>query len=657
MQFDLPRWKPLKYAGLVLAATGLFASVGCQKWSLRHSILGYDKDAADDWAPPVDESRPSLDKEPMVGQESRGRPWWGKNVTSQIPRVELPRNRAKREEIKVEDAKTAENKPGDGKRPDAVAKAPSPNASPTLTQPEPPVSSPTKPSDTPNVAAPSTLPPASNLATPGKSKEGALLSMGANPKSGPGPIVKSLSGDDAASPAAPSGATTGPASPKIVDTGATDVDIQGAIQSLPPEYRDIVVRTFQAMKDEKHPAEGALASIPSITPAQPVAQASIAESSATTPVVAEQAKSPGRVSVRLTGDDDTSAPTSTTQQPEFPKNEVAKAIATPEVPGQGAVVQSSAEEIKSTTPAASSPNGVGLANNVAHASRLTTSSNTTTANTLPVNNTLPAKDAGALPSGPSTPAVTDSSVRSSGPIPSESPNRNWYQANNDAIERLETALESTQGTDEALRRSQEITLRLLYVAQRRLEDALRPIDGLEEHEQEYVRHQMQALYEASNPDANPTRGRHWGTVMVSQREATSHLAAASNLEVRAVSFCTQVDGYGMVQKFARYQFTPDQDVLLYCEVDNVAAQQLKTGYETQLQGSYEIRDAQGRRVAEQILPMEPEICQNHRRDYFMVYRIYMPQQIPPGSYQLKLTIEDMKGKKFGHSTADFEIRK
>ncbi|MFN9850337.1 MAG: hypothetical protein ACK57P_00815, partial [Planctomycetota bacterium] len=210
--------------------------------------------------------------------------------------------------------------------------------------------------------------------------------------------------------------------------------------------------------------------------------------------------------------------------------------------------------------------------------------------------------------------------------------------------------------NESLRRSQELTLRMLYVSQRRLDDALRPIERMDEHEQEYVRHQMQALYEASNPDANPSRPRHWSTVMMSQREATSHLAAISNLEVRSVAFCTQVDGYGTFVKFPKSQFLPDQDILLYCEIDNVAAEKVKAGFETQLQGSYEIRDVQGRLVADQDLPMEPEVCMNHRRDYFMVYRIYMPSQIPPGNYELRLTVQDKKGGKYGHSTAAFEIR-
>ncbi len=96
-------------------------------------------------------------------------------------------------------------------------------------------------------------------------------------------------------------------------------------------------------------------------------------------------------------------------------------------------------------------------------------------------------------------------------------------------------------------------------------------------------------------------------------------------------------------------------MLLYCELDNFQAEQVKDGFETQLQGSYEIVDAGGRRVAELLLPVDSDVCRHQRRDYFIAYRIYMPQQIATGRYQLRLTIEDMKGRKFGQTNLDFQI--
>ncbi|MDZ4849332.1 MAG: hypothetical protein SGI77_08555 [Pirellulaceae bacterium] len=249
-------------------------------------------------------------------------------------------------------------------------------------------------------------------------------------------------------------------------------------------------------------------------------------------------------------------------------------------------------------------------------------------------------------------AVELASAASSKPVA----NPHWNVSVSEAISTLERDIEQNQTSDENLRLSHEVTLRLLYLSNRQLDDALRPIEGLAANEQDYFRHQLQALYEAGNPDAMPAK-RRWSLVMNSQRQATNQLAAASNLEVRSLAFCTDVQGYGMMTKFPNYQFKPDQEILLYCELENVLAEQVKAGFETQLQGNYEIIDPNGRRITDQLLPMEREICQNHRRDYFIIYHIFMPIQIAPGNYQMRVTIEDMKARKFGQANLDFQIQK
>jgi hypothetical protein len=34
----------------------------------------------------------------------------------------------------------------------------------------------------------------------------------------------------------------------------------------------------------------------------------------------------------------------------------------------------------------------------------------------------------------------------------------------------------------------------------------------------------------------------------------------------------------------------------------------------------------------------------------------MPAQIAPGKYQMRVTIEDMKARKFGQATVDFQVQ-
>lgn len=248
-------------------------------------------------------------------------------------------------------------------------------------------------------------------------------------------------------------------------------------------------------------------------------------------------------------------------------------------------------------------------------------------------------------------AVSNEAAVAGGPA-----SENWNRQVAHAIEALEAQIKNTPAADESMRLNQQGILRMLQLSIGKMDAAMTPIDGLEENEQEFFRHQLQAFHEAINPDGVPVRSRRWSLVSNIQRKASDYLASVSNLEVRSLEFCTAVDGYGVITKFPNRTFKPDQDVLLYCELENVAADQ-KEGFETQLQGSYQIFDRNGERVADQILPVEKEICSNRRRDYFIVYHIYLPNNLPSGAYSLKLTIEDMKARKFGQSTVDFQIGK
>lgn len=200
-----------------------------------------------------------------------------------------------------------------------------------------------------------------------------------------------------------------------------------------------------------------------------------------------------------------------------------------------------------------------------------------------------------------------------------------------------------------------VTRRVLFVLLGQLDQALEPIPGLQPHEQEYFRHNFQALYNSIDPRGNPVLARRWPLVMEDHRSSMMHLGAVSNLEVKNAAFCSHVDGFGAITKFPTTQFRPNQELLLYCEVENFVSEQIKDGYETKLRGNYEIVDANQTRVADFILPEEVDMCKRPRRDYFFVYRIYTPQHIAPGRYQLRLTIEDMKGNKFGQTSLDMQI--
>lgn len=233
----------------------------------------------------------------------------------------------------------------------------------------------------------------------------------------------------------------------------------------------------------------------------------------------------------------------------------------------------------------------------------------------------------------------------------------WSHELNQSVVALEKHLEAVRDIEPATRQHHEMTLRLLYLAQRNLQMAKRPIPEANPREQEYLDHQLTALFQATSPDANPSRPRHWAQVAAEQKLADRQLSALSNLQVSPPIFCTQVDGFGATHKFDKNCFKPEQQVLLYCELDHVTSQRVREGYESKIRGTYEIRDSQGKRIVEQILPMEPDVCSSPRRDYFLVYMIYMPPNVESGKYELILSMEDLTGNKFGTSKSEFEIKK
>ena len=224
----------------------------------------------------------------------------------------------------------------------------------------------------------------------------------------------------------------------------------------------------------------------------------------------------------------------------------------------------------------------------------------------------------------------------------------------DLITTVQRELED-ETLSETERQHKEAYYRLLLVVANRREEALQPIDSLEPAQQEYWKHQLHSLLVHLQNDGTPVDSRRSALALRHLRTAGNHLRSLSSLDVRNAAFCTRVDSFGRYEEFENYRFQPDQEVLLYVEVDNFSAESLGEEYETELQGSYEIFDAHGHRVADYELPLDRQTCRNYRRDYFIAYRMYLPKKIAAGDYRLKLTIEDRKGQKFGQATIQFQI--
>ena len=161
-----------------------------------------------------------------------------------------------------------------------------------------------------------------------------------------------------------------------------------------------------------------------------------------------------------------------------------------------------------------------------------------------------------------------------------------------------------------------------------------------------------------DPQGHPVPSRRFSSAIPQIRQAVRFAAAATDsLEIRALDFCTAIESYGQVTRFENHRFDSGQQVILYCEVENFSAKKTDEGFETHLHGSYDIYDEDDKKVVSQLLPADQQVSANYIRDYFIAYQMHLPEQLEPGKYRFRLTMEDVNGKKYGQSEILLEIKK
>jgi hypothetical protein len=266
------------------------------------------------------------------------------------------------------------------------------------------------------------------------------------------------------------------------------------------------------------------------------------------------------------------------------------------------------------------------------------------------------KPASASRSGSEQAMIARAAVDSGTPMTNADTNQLSEQALYEAmLKRLSTPV---PGESEAARSSRLIRLRHLMVLSGKPDQAVEKIDGMSEAEQEYLRHQLLGLWTMIDPQGHPVPSRRFNTALPQIREAAKFAAAATDsLEVRSLAFCTEIESYGQIKTFSGNRFEAGQQVILYCEIENFTANKTDNGYETHLQGSYDIYNAENEKLVSQLLPADQQVSANYLRDYFIAYQMHLPQQLAGGTYRLQLTMEDVSGKKYGQASIPFEITK
>lgn len=292
--------------------------------------------------------------------------------------------------------------------------------------------------------------------------------------------------------------------------------------------------------------------------------------------------------------------------------------------------------------------------------------------TTPESITQPAQtlQAGGTVAGQIPPVTTTSheSLKTTESTPATTPSSSALEENYQTTleqlislseQRLATLAPGTLEEERLHYASQHAYLRMLYLMANRQERALEAIPRLPTGEQEFWQQMFWGIssYFDSTGIPNPSdRSTH----AVSQlTEATTRLRERANLELRNLTFCQKIDGFGNYERFERDEFRPGQPVLVYAEMRNFLSEPTSDGqFKTILKSTIEIHRAgsQGGLVTRQDFAPTEDQCRNRRLDYFHSYMINIPERVTVGPHVLKLIVEDQLNRKVASYSVNFNVQ-
>jgi hypothetical protein len=109
-----------------------------------------------------------------------------------------------------------------------------------------------------------------------------------------------------------------------------------------------------------------------------------------------------------------------------------------------------------------------------------------------------------------------------------------------------------------------------------------------------------------------------------------------------MQLCRKVNGFGSFEPLTESTMRPGQRVLLYCEMTGVRYE--ATGYEftSRLSTRVELLAADNETTLwEQELGIAKDVCPRARHDYYVSYRLTLPQSLPPGPHRLRVVQTDL----------------
>ena len=204
-----------------------------------------------------------------------------------------------------------------------------------------------------------------------------------------------------------------------------------------------------------------------------------------------------------------------------------------------------------------------------------------------------------------------------------------------------------------------VYLRLLYLMSGQTEWALRPIPSIPSADQEFWTQIVWGIHNYFDLSQVPDHAERAAQTISQFNTALLRLKERAPLELKNVTFCHKIEGYGEYNTYPKDEFTPGQRVLIYAEIGNFHSELSAEGiYRTRLKSTLQVysADSPDEPVEVKTYPVTEDFCRNHRRDYFHSYVVDIPVRCTRGSHSLRLVVEDELSGKVGSYPVPFTVR-
>lgn len=247
------------------------------------------------------------------------------------------------------------------------------------------------------------------------------------------------------------------------------------------------------------------------------------------------------------------------------------------------------------------------------------------------------------------------------PAGTQNPSADWHVALEQTIGLLEQDLAAMppattpEAKHELLKK--HTSLRMLYLIGNHQERALTAIPGIEPAEQEFWQQLLWGMINALDAEHMPLAKDRATQTMTQLNSAIRRLQEQADLQVRHVTFCRQILGFGNYEKLPKGEFSPGQEVLMYADIDNFKSDPTADGqYRTLLRSTIELMSPSGEVRKRIEFPATEDQCSTYRRDYFHNYQFRVPERMPLGPHVLKLTVFDELSGKMNSYSLNFVVK-